>query len=111
MLEKQIEDYVRDRLKAWGFRVLKFTCPGTTGVMDRIILRPSYSPGAPFFCEFKQPRGRLASTQSAMGIDFERRGCNVLHAVWSMEDAYKLCDKLIDLVEDDYHAAKGVQLL
>lgn len=101
MLEKQIEEYIRERLKAWGFWVLKFTCPGTTGVVDRIILRPRYSPGPPHFVEIKQATGRMAAKQSVMGKEFEARGCLVEHSVWNMEDAYHLCDKLIGMVAAD----------
>ena len=40
VLEKDIEKYLRDKVKAVGGRAYKWTSPGNIGVPDRIILLP-----------------------------------------------------------------------
>ena len=39
-MEKTVEAYLRDRVKAAGGLALKLVCPGWTGVPDRLILLP-----------------------------------------------------------------------
>ena len=39
-MEKDIESYLRQRVKAAGGLALKLVCPGFTGVPDRLILMP-----------------------------------------------------------------------
>lgn len=39
-MEKDIESYLRKRVKAAGGLALKLVCPGCTGVPDRLILLP-----------------------------------------------------------------------
>lgn len=49
-MEKRVETYLRDRVKAAGGLALKLVCPGWTGVPDRLILLPG---GRVFFAETK----------------------------------------------------------
>ncbi len=39
-MEKTVEAYLRNRVKAAGGLALKLVCPGWTGVPDRLILLP-----------------------------------------------------------------------
>lgn len=49
-MEKTVEAYLRDRVKAAGGLALKLVCPGWTGVPDRLILLPG---GRVYFAETK----------------------------------------------------------
>ena len=49
-MEKDIESYLRKRVKAAGGLALKLVCPGFTGVPDRLILLPG---GRACFAETK----------------------------------------------------------
>lgn len=40
MAEKDIETYLRDRVKAIGGKAYKFISPGNTGVPDRLVCLP-----------------------------------------------------------------------
>lgn len=40
MREKNIENYLRDRVKLFGGRTYKFVSPGNAGVPDRIVMFP-----------------------------------------------------------------------
>lgn len=100
--ETEIERHLKRRLEEYGFKVLKFTTPGTVGVMDRIILRPKYSPGAPAFLELKKFGKRLRRIQERMGQDFTARGCRVLDPVHSMAECDERCDMLIAEIMPDY---------
>jgi hypothetical protein len=52
--ERDIERSLAAMVKRHGGLCLKWTCPGWTGVPDRIILMPG---GRIFFVELKRPRG------------------------------------------------------
>ncbi len=49
-MEKTVETYLRDRVRAAGGLALKLVCPGWTGVPDRLILMPG---GRAYFAETK----------------------------------------------------------
>lgn len=49
-MEKTVETYLRETVKAAGGLALKLVCPGWTGVPDRLILLPG---GKAFFAETK----------------------------------------------------------
>lgn len=53
-LEKDIEKKLRQIVERHGGRCLKWTCPGWSGVPDRIILLPG---GRVMFVETKRPKG------------------------------------------------------
>lgn len=53
-LEKEIEKKLRKKVEALGGRCLKWTCPGWSGVPDRIVLLPK---GRIYFVETKRPKG------------------------------------------------------
>ncbi len=58
-MEKDIEQYLRKKVKEAGGLALKLVCPGYTGVPDRLILFPE---GRAYFAETKdtgeKPRKR-----------------------------------------------------
>lgn len=49
-MEKAVEAYLRQRVKAAGGIALKLVCPGRTGVPDRLIVLPG---GRVYFAETK----------------------------------------------------------
>lgn len=104
--ESDIERKFKERLNDYGFEVIKLSTPGTTGVMDRLILRPVYSPGPPLFVEFKKDNKPLRPLQIARGEDWARRGCTVLKPILNMQDCYKMIDLLIGMIANDYYEAK-----
>ena len=59
-MEKTVEVYLRNRVKAAGGLALKLVCPGWTGVPDRLILLPG---ARVYFAETKDlgktPKRRL----------------------------------------------------
>lgn len=62
MLEKQIEEYLKKRVKALGGLCLKFISPGSSGVPDRICVLAKRV----IFVECKRPDGILAPSQKLM---------------------------------------------
>lgn len=60
-MEKTVEEYLRRRVQAEGGLALKLTCPGFTGVPDRLILMPG---GRAYFAETKDA-GRKPTARQA----------------------------------------------
>lgn len=77
MLERVIEQRLKLRLEGFGFDVLKLTCPGTSGVPDRMILMPTWSPGPPVYVELKAPKKHERALQEQRRIEWRERGCIV----------------------------------
>lgn len=71
MLERQIEAYLRDRVKAAGGIAYKFVSPTNRGVCDRIVVMPG---GAVWFVELKTATGRLTPLQVQFGKTMEALG-------------------------------------
>ena len=69
MLEKQIERYLVDRVKAIGGVAYKFTSPAHRGVADRIVCLPD---GQTWFVEVKTEGGRLSPLQKVFMSDMHR---------------------------------------
>lgn len=105
--ESDIEKRLVERLSDYGFKVLKLYTPGNTGTMDRMILRPRYSPGPPRFVELKRPGKKLRKLQAAIAIDWTARGCEVLKPCSTIADVEILCSYLIEEVMPDYAFATG----
>jgi hypothetical protein len=99
--ESDIERKLKQLLEDEGFKVLKLYTPGHTGVMDRMILRPKYSPGAPMFVELKKDGKKLRPLQIAIGSDWIQRGCKVLRPITTMHECIQQCEELIRLVAID----------
>lgn len=98
MLEREIELHFVARMRKYGFKVLKMTTPGTAGIMDRLIMFPSYAPAPPEFVEFKKPGGKLTLIQQYLHKEYRQRGLTIHPHVSSMEEADALADTLIDRV-------------
>jgi hypothetical protein len=99
--ESDIERTLKDRLNEHGFEVLKLRTPGTAGVMDRMILRPTYAPGPPMFVELKKPGKQLRPLQRAIAQEWRQRGCYVLQPCTSIQDVEQLCEILISEVSKE----------
>lgn len=56
--EKQIETYLRDKVKAEGGRAYKLESPGSAGMPDRLVLL-----GGAYFIELKSPVGKPTPLQ------------------------------------------------
>lgn len=71
MLEKKIEQYLRDEVKKAGGLAIKFVSPGFTGLPDRICLLPG---GRIWFVETKAPGKDLRPRQRAIKNILEKLG-------------------------------------
>lgn len=109
-LENDIETLFRENLEDWGFLVLKLKTPGRTGCMDRMILRPKYSPGAPLFVELKRSGKDLRPLQAAIADDWKARGVEVLMPAIGREGVVLLVADMIKMVQADYAFAKEQNL-
>jgi len=85
MREKPVEERLKDRLEKYGFKVIKLTCPGYAGVPDRMILRPKWAPGTPYFVECKRPGKTERRLQELVRDEWRARGCTVLDVCDSYE--------------------------
>jgi hypothetical protein len=83
-LEKDIEQKLRQTVEKLGGRCLKWTCPGWSGVPDRIVLLPG---GRIHFVETKRPKGGRYSAMQDKWRDW-------LHALgfsyWRIKDDEQL---------------------
>ena len=82
MLEKDIERYLRDEVKALGGLCLKLVCPGFTGVPDRLILLPG---GVIAFAELKRPGQKERQRQAFVQRQLRRLGFPVFATVDSWQ--------------------------
>ena len=78
MLEKKVEQHLRDSVRALGGWCLKLVCPGFTGVPDRMILLRG---GVIAFAELKRPGQRERARQSYVQHRLRRMGFIVFSAV------------------------------
>lgn len=95
MLESAVEKRLKARLEGLGFKVLKLSCPGTAGAMDRMILRPKHAPGPPVFVEVKRPGQRPRPLQLATAMDWKDRGADVRRYVSTFDDVDALLATLL----------------
>jgi hypothetical protein len=95
MKEAPVEQRLKAKLEAHGFKVLKLVTPGTAGTMDRLILRPRWSPGPPWVIEAKRPRKSEERLQEIVRDDWRSRGVLVLDMVDTYEKVDALADRLV----------------
>jgi hypothetical protein len=63
MLEKQVEQYLTNRVKKVGGYSYKWSSPANRGVPDRVV----FVYGEVWFIEVKRPGGKLTPLQIALG--------------------------------------------
>ena len=90
--EKEIEAYLRIRIKKLGGVAYKFTSPGNDGVPDRLVLLPD---GDMSFVELKAPGKKPSKLQTVQINRIKRLGYKV-HII----DSKELVDKLYPLEGD-----------
>lgn len=91
MKESAVEKRLVDGLQGQGFKVYKLTTPGHTGTPDRLILRPTWSPGPPWVIELKRPKKHEERLQEIVRDQWRARGVLVL----DMVDTYEKVDGLM----------------
>lgn len=74
MLEKTVETYLVDRVRAAGGDAYKFTSPARVSVPDRIVVFP---PARIYFVELKRPGGKLTKGQVREHARLRALGCDV----------------------------------
>lgn len=95
--EGKIEDRLVTELGKWGMQVVKLTCPGTAGVPDRMILRPTWSPGPPWFVECKAPGKSERRLQELVRDNWRARGMLILDKCDSLERMWEIVQQCSDI--------------
>ncbi|MBM7631115.1 VRR-NUC domain-containing protein [Geomicrobium sediminis] len=91
MRERDIENYLRDRIKKVGGIAYKFESPGNVGVPDRLILLPG---GEVHFIELKAPGRKPTKNQTHQHKRFERLG-SIVHVIDSKQGVDEWIDKMV----------------
>jgi hypothetical protein len=73
--ERDVEKYLREKVKAAGGRAYKWESPGNNGVPDRIILFPG---NITVFVELKAPGRKPTALQKAQHAKIQATGHTVL---------------------------------
>lgn len=94
MRERDVENYLKERIETLGGLCLKWTSPGCTGVPDRMVFLPS---GRIYFVELKAPGKRPRPRQDFMFKTLLRLG----HKVYLL-DTQDRVDEWIDCVVSDH---------
>lgn len=89
MLEKQIEQKLKEQIEALGGKAFKFISPGNSGVPDRIILLN----GQCYFVELKRPGGKLRPLQESVHQQFEQLGFHV-YVISSLKEVEEFIQKI-----------------
>lgn len=76
MNEKNIEEYLRDKVKAIGGKAYKFVSPGNAGVPDRLVCLPG---GRVVFVELKAPGKKPTTLQALQQRKISSLGFEVLN--------------------------------
>jgi hypothetical protein len=74
MREKEIENYLRDKVKKAGGKAYKFESPGNDGMPDRIVLFPG---NQIYFVELKASGKKPRPLQIKQMRDIQNFGCDV----------------------------------
>lgn len=82
-------------LEGFGFLVLKLRTPAYNGVMDRMILWPTWSPHPPTLVELKAPDKKPRKLQNAVAADWVLRGVDVRAYIDTVDRAKTFCDGLL----------------
>ena len=93
MRERDVEIYLRDKVKKAGGKAYKFESPGNDGVPDRIVIFPG---NRIFFVELKAPGKKPRSLQIKQMNLLSSFGCDV-----RVIDSKEGVDEFIKKVRDD----------
>lgn len=94
MREASVEARLRKMVERAGGKCLKWTCPGHTGVPDRIILMPG---GRVYFAELKALGKKERARQEYVQDRLRKLGFKVFSSVDTFERAL---DVVAELLED-----------
>lgn len=98
MLEKTVETYLVDRVRAAGGDAYKFSSPARVSVPDRIVVFP---PARIYFVELKRPGGKPTRGQEREHARLRALGCDV-RVIDSREGVDAFVQKVHDgLISDD----------
>lgn len=89
MLEKHVEERLRETVRKKGGIAMKFTAPGRRAVPDRIVIMPGGKTADIFFVECKRPGAKPTPAQLREHARLRKLGCTV-HVV----DSYEAVDAL-----------------
>lgn len=89
MLERQIEQHLRDSVRNLGGWCLKLVCPGFTGVPDRLVLIPG---GVMCFVETKRPGQHERRRQGFVQGRLRKMG----FVVFSSVDSWRAVDDVLE---------------
>lgn len=93
ILEKEIERKLIRTVQSYGGRCLKWTCPGWSGVPDRILLFPG---GHVSFVELKRPKGgRITPLQKWWNAELLRLG--FLHFFIYDQNGIEILEKFLQV--------------
>lgn len=95
MLERDVEAYLKDRMKAIGGRAYKFTSPGRRNVLDDICIFPG---GAIAFAECKAPGKKPSAAQMREHDRFRELGCAVYGCIDSKEAVDRMIEEMAPLI-------------
>lgn len=97
-LEKEIETKLRKMVERHGGLCLKWTCPGWSGVPDRIILLPG---GRIVFAETKRPKGgKVSKLQTWWKNNLEQLGFDHW-LLWDADDLELFASVVLETKEKE----------
>jgi len=94
-MKEAVVEAALKRLERSGFAVYKLRTPGKNGVMDRMILWPTYAPRPSSFVELKRPGEEPRPLQAAVADNWRARGCDVREYCDTVDKVNTLVDSMI----------------
>lgn len=91
--ERDIEKWLRDKIRQMGGIAMKFTSPGNDGVPDRIAILPG---GQVWFIELKKDGETPTKIQEWQIERLRKLGCNVA-LITGMDEARAWIREVLDL--------------
>lgn len=95
MLERDVEKYLKDRMKAIGGAAYKFTSPARRSVPDRLAIFPG---GAMVFAELKKPGEKPSDAQLREHKRLRELGCAVYGCIDSREAVDRMIEEIVPLL-------------
>jgi hypothetical protein len=91
--ERDVEVYLREKVKAAGGKAYKWVSPGNAGVPDRIVILPG---GRIAFVELKSPGKTSTQLQRYRQGQLQKLGCQVYADIDSADKVDRLVKALMD---------------